>query len=128
MSWSGSVASGSSWGSRQRRPRPMERMLFARTHKAAMEEALWLNRRDTWSTAPALPPEAEAVVAHYFRDGARRAPHFLLPDRQLIMGVLLAQKGNAPGVDGMPYEFLRQGGRFVTEVLYQAFQGPQALR
>ena len=44
MSWSGSVASGSS-GSRQRRPRPLERMLFARTHKAALEEAL-VRRRE----------------------------------------------------------------------------------
>ena len=44
MSWSGSVASSGS-GSR-RRPRPLERMLFARTHKAALEEAL-VRRRET---------------------------------------------------------------------------------
>ena len=67
MSWSGSVASGSSWGSRQRRPRPMERMLFARTHKAAMEEAL-VRRR-----------EAERVRGEFWSGAANNLVIFSFP-------------------------------------------------
>ena len=55
------MASGSSWGSRQRRPRPMERMLFARTHKAAMEEAL-VRRRE----AERVRGEFWSGAANYF--------------------------------------------------------------
>ena len=42
MSWSGSVASSSG----SRRPRQLDRMLFARTHKAALEERLVRRRED----------------------------------------------------------------------------------
>ena len=37
------------------------------------------------------------------------------------MGLILSQKGSAPGQDGIPYEVLGQGTYLITEILLQAF-------
>ena len=44
------------------------------------------------------------------------------PTRTKLVGLILSQKGSAPGWDGIPYEVLAQGAHFVAEILHCAFE------
>ena len=67
------------------------------------------------------PPAAQALIDHYFDNGTRRADVVRPPSRARLISLVLAQRGSAPGADGVPYEVLAQGAMYVAALLESAF-------
>ena len=71
-------------------------------------------------TLPPTPHGADAILDEYFRerratDHSNHAPHW----GKGIRGLVLACRGSAPGVGGIPYELYRMGPFFVAARLAQ---------
>ena len=90
-------------------------------HPAAMDTVLWAGRGPIWSTAPRFPITGGFLRRLYF---LRRVPLTMasspLPDWRHLAALVLAPKGSAPGIDGVPYEAYHHGARFVACLLGQA--------
>ena len=85
-----------------------------------MERALWASRREVWGSAPSLPACGEALLAAYFRERRAECSAAPRPRWRRLLRVVLGPHGNAPGVDGEPYEAYHPGARFVACLLAQA--------
>ena len=90
------------------------------TDRATMDELLWRDREDLWTSAPPQPPHGQALLDSYFRHRRVQWPAHPLPDRQQLVSLVLAQRGSAPGIDDEPYEVYHQGAAFVATLLGQA--------
>ena len=68
---------------------------------------------------PPTPPGADAILNEYFRE--RRADIPLAPHitKGSIKGLVLACRGSAPGVDGIPHELYHWGAFFAAALLAQ---------
>ena len=79
-----------------------------------------------------MTPAVQALLDRYFAGGRRSAVGVRPPSRAKLLGLILAQRGSAPGWDGIPYEVLGQGAHLITEILLQAFHAarssPEELR
>ena len=68
------------------------------------EEMMWRNRESRWGTLFPTPQGADAILDEYFRERKAAIPNMPRIGERRIRGLVLACKGSAPGVDGIPYE------------------------
>ena len=80
---------------------------------------MWRNRQGNWGTLPQSPRGADAILDEYFRERRAAIPAEPRIGERRIRGLVLACKGSAPGVDGIPHELYHWGAFFVAALLAQ---------
>ena len=86
------------------------------------EEMMWRNKAGIWGTLPPTPPGADAILDEYFRERRSNVPLNPQIGERRIRGLVLACRGSAPGVDGIPYELYHWRAFFVATLLAQGLR------
>ena len=90
------------------------------TKDVEAEAMLWRNRESIWGTPPPpSPPGAAAILDEYFHESRSSIPPTPHIGERKLRGLVLACRGSAPGVDGIPYELYHWGAFFVAALLAQ---------
>ena len=95
-----------------------------------IDQVLWDSRKHIWATAAPMGPSAPAVLDAYFAT-QQRLDVPCTNTWETMMGLVLAPRGSAPGLDGIPYEVLQTAPKFtaalVAQAVHAAHDGPQAI-
>jgi len=91
------------------------------TDPARIDALLWKSRAALWTSAPDAPLHGDRILSRYFEERRAVFPSQANPKFARVAGAILAARGSAPGLDGVPYELFHYGVNFVARLVAQAF-------